>query len=684
VVQIATRHRTKGSSLKVLDLGSRPRRHAAGGTVVVFTIVLALGLGQSTPRIGLAQPGASGSAPSYALPEPIYWKQTLFQIPYQWSSASEPGAVQIVCLHLSKDRGASWQKISEAKPNVSSFNYRAEGDGEYWFAVRTVDHQNRTWPAGEFQPELRVIVDTTMPRIDALQAELNNTGTVEIAWRGFDANLDPSSWKFESQSDPNGPWQSVPLTGFVAGNGEEFGITTGEQATGRAAWQLSAGQRPIAVRATVLDRAGNSATFRSEVRQATGTTGVVRRLPAVAPVPLANNQPANNPFVSTPTSSPTEDSGGSSAPMPDAGWISGSNSASVSTVPTTQQADQPWPTNTMAHAPFRLWSRSNTAPGDNVTSYGTPAGVESLQANQSDALEESRSTGVSAKYATANDSMSRTASPPFQPLQPYRQASDARPRAAEASASPRGSETDQVQSTHDSIGLPPSDGYANQQSNDQNSKLIGSRTFALEYDLEEGQWGVSEVELWGTRDNGKSWRMFAKDDDHRSPLVVTVDDEGRYGFRIVVQSAGGSEAARPRPGDAPELHVTVDLRQPVAELTAIERGPGNAADQLILHWRAEDDNLDARPVSLYYSSRPSPPWSAVATNLQNTGQYSWRVERHVPERFYLRLEVRDAAGNLAAFETREPIEFTQSAPSARLNSAESIGPTTTGAGVSYR
>jgi hypothetical protein len=178
--------------------------------------------------------------------------------------------------------------------------------------------------------------------------------------------------------------------------------------------------------------------------------------------------------------------------------------------------------------------------------------------------------------------------------------------------------------------------------------------------------------------------MYAEDDDQRSPLLVTVDDEGRYGFRIVVQSAGSAGAVRPQPGDSPELWIVVDMRQPVAELTAIERGAGNAADQMILHWRAEDDHLDSRPVSLYYSSRQNGPWSAVATNLENTGQYAWRLERHVPERFYLRLEVRDAAGNMAAFHTREPLEFSTSSPSARLNSAESIAPSVTGAGGSYR
>jgi hypothetical protein len=389
---------------------------------------------------------------------------------------------------------------------------------------------------------------------------------------------------------------------------------------------------------------------------ATGGTGIVTRLPAISPTPLSNDQPAINPFVGGAATPPAQPLPASTTAAATPGWMSGSAAAAVATPLTTQPKDQSWPANTTAHAPFRLWSSGVNAPGDNVTSYGTPVDIESRQRTENYANVDTNADGVSAKYAAASQSTNATSGLPFQPLQPFRQASDS----------------------------PPTDAYTNQQSAAVDSKLIGSRTFALEYDLEDvGHRGVSKVELWGTRDGGKSWRMYAQDDDQRSPLAVTVDEEGRYGFRIVVDSVEGSTAPRPQSGDVPELWVAVDLRQPVAELTAIERGAGNAGDQLILHWRAEDDNLEARPISLYYSSRPRGPWSVVATNLQNTGEYAWRIERHVPERFYLRLEARDAAGNRAAFCTREPIEFAAPAPTASLNSAESIGPTTNGAG-SYR
>jgi hypothetical protein len=216
-------------------------------------------------------------------------------------------------------------------------------------------------------------------------------------------------------------------------------------------------------------------------------------------------------------------------------------------------------------------------------------------------------------------------------------------------------------------------------------KRVGSRTFALEYDLDHVRHGgVSKVELWGTRDGGRTWRSYAQDDDNRSPLIVTVDDVGLYGFRIIVQNDGSFTANVPAPGDVPELWVDVDLRRPTVELTAIERGQGNQADHLVLRWRADDNNLESRPISLYYSSRPSGPWSAVATSLENTGEYAWRVERHVPARFYLRLEARDNAGNLAAFQTRQPLEFSSDTQSARLRGANPAGPTAAGVGDSYR
>jgi hypothetical protein len=632
-----------------------PSRLLSSALLVVLIACPLVAISLSVVALAQAAPIAGGN-----LPEAVYWKQDLFLVPYQWSSAAEPAAAQAVWLFVSKDRGASWQKISEARPHVKAFNYRAEGDGEYWFSVRTFDRYGREWPTGPHYPELRVIVDTQIPRIDELRCTPLADGTIQISWRCSDQNLDPSTWTLEAQVDAAGAWQPVP-----AGNRAEpipiadVNAATGGVHSGQATWRPAMQSRPVAIRATVFDRAGNSGSYRCEIMAPPGSLSATHQS-------STSSESAGSIFAAPPLSQSSPAS---------IGWASASSQSAPANHPL---ANQPWPADAISRTPFRLSGVAPSAANDDVTVYGTPPSFIPNLADSAIADAEPGNNGIGARYAgpvvsaalepapadVAND----RSAPTFTPLEPFRQASISRlppPTAAETPVAP------QPATELAAAVVPP-----------VQPKLVGSRTFALEYDLHDaGLAGVSKVELWGTRDGGQTWRSFARDDDHRSPMVVTVDDEGVYGFRIVVECTGSVAALPPSPGDAPELWVAVDLHRPVVELTAIERGEGNQSDHLILHWTAVDDNLEPRPIALFYSSRPAGPWSAIATSLHNTGEYSWRVERHVPARFYLRAEARDVAGNLAAYQTREPIEFSPQAPGGRLLDANVGDPS---AGDSFR
>jgi hypothetical protein len=595
---------------------------------------------------------------SPAVPEPIYWKQHLFLIPYQWGSAAQPGAAQSVTLFVSKDRGASWQKISEARPQVKAFNYRAEGDGEYWFAVRTLDVRGRSWPEGPYQPELRVIVDTTIPRIDELRVVPAADGAIDIQCRATDVNLDAAGLKVEGQIDATGTWQVVPLQGVGSG---QFGLI-------QARWQPAPGARPAAIRATISDRAGNSAVYQVPISAGPSLAGPQLSQPGQSTAAMnASTDPPSQPWVPA---------AGSSA------QLAGAPSA------------QPWPAGAIARAPFQLWTSGVSQRDDGMTAYGNPQISDSAAAtgSQIPLVNSQPSEGqprVPAQYAgmMKTDGASATTGwtsgpegPQFTPLEPFRESKAAGPAAIGSADSipPPTSATTQINTQTQivtPIGSPPPTHRPSAQ-----PKLVGSRTFALEYDLDgAGSAGVAKVELWGTRDGGQTWNRYAVDDDNRSPLVVTVDDEGLYGFKILVQNAGGAAIDPPRVGEEPELWVAVDLKRPVIELTAIERGEGNLADHLILRWRAQDNNLEPRPISLYFSSRPGGPWSAIATNLEDTGQYAWRVERYVPTRIFLRIEARDVAGNLAAFQTRDPVEVSPQQLTGRLRAASPVGANTAAA-----
>ena len=46
---------------------------------------------------------------------------------------------------------------------------------------------------------------------------------------------------------------------------------------------------------------------------------------------------------------------------------------------------------------------------------------------------------------------------------------------------------------------------------------------------------ISKAELWVTTDNSASWQFFGNDADLQSPMLVNVDADGIYGFRMVIQ-----------------------------------------------------------------------------------------------------------------------------------------------------
>lgn len=202
-------------------------------------------------------------------------------------------------------------------------------------------------------------------------------------------------------------------------------------------------------------------------------------------------------------------------------------------------------------------------------------------------------------------------------------------------------------------------------------RMVDSRHFEIEYDIDSiGPSGVGRVELWGTRDGGRTWSDYAVDDDNRSPMEVTVDGDGIYGFRILVQSGSGFGGRPPAEGDQPDIWVGVDTSIPTCRITGTEISPD--ATELIIRWEAADDVLDPRPVTLLFASSANGPWTPIASGLENTGSYRWRVDERVPSRIALRLEVRDQAGNVGTFDLADPVTIDRQRPEGRIRAVRPI------------
>jgi len=205
-------------------------------------------------------------------------------------------------------------------------------------------------------------------------------------------------------------------------------------------------------------------------------------------------------------------------------------------------------------------------------------------------------------------------------------------------------------------------------------RMVNSRIFELEYEV-AGPTPPGRVELWATRDGGRTWQSWGPDTDNRSPMIVSVPEEGIYGFRVLVSADPRSPTSGPQPGEMPDVWIGVDWTRPTGRLLAVEPIPTDQEAQVLVRWEAADRYLAQRPISLFYSpTGAGGSWTPIATALENTGQYLWKVPAHVPDRIYIRLEIRDQAGNLTVDQTREAIRIGSGVERARIRDVRPVSP----------
>jgi hypothetical protein len=189
------------------------------------------------------------------LPQPIVTSKTRFRIPFK----VEPSSLQRLNarelqLHVSRDRGVNWELAQTLQPDGSKFEYQANLDGEYWFAVKTVDGRGQLHPAiGTYETGLIVVVDTTAPLLDLTLQQLA-PGKVQLSWNAADANLDPSTLKIEYTQPGTQEWEPVDVT---------------PKASGQMSWNVFR-QGQMSVRGTIADTAANIGRGQSQIMIAAG------------------------------------------------------------------------------------------------------------------------------------------------------------------------------------------------------------------------------------------------------------------------------------------------------------------------------------------------------------------------------------------------------------------------------
>ncbi|QDS96201.1 hypothetical protein FF011L_50090 [Roseimaritima multifibrata] len=202
-----------------------------------------------------------------------------------------------------------------------------------------------------------------------------------------------------------------------------------------------------------------------------------------------------------------------------------------------------------------------------------------------------------------------------------------------------------------------------------------TRTFSLDYEVESiGRQGVETVELWATKDVGRSWTRWDADPDGQSPFDIITGGDGVYGFRIVVIGRNGLASPRPQAGEDADIFVLVDTTKPTVRITGARYGEQDDTGKLLITYQCEDsqNNLARRPVTLKFSETPQGPWTTIATGLENDGFYAWPADPELPSKIYLRVEATDRAENVGHDTLDQPIAVEGLAPRARIRGFQPV------------
>jgi hypothetical protein len=622
----------------------------------------------------LAQfPGGAARPPQRELPAPFVTRQTDLEIPFSvkagGTAETQPAAVRVF---VSWDRGANWRLYEEKKPHEGRFRFRPKQDGEFWFATQTVDRGGRTDSPEPRWPQLRLVIDTQQPQLK-VEAKLNQSGEVNVTWNATDANLTAESLRIEYQdaTGSGGAWQTLTLP---AVKDAQAG-----QSTGSLSFEPQIAGRSINLRAEVADGAGNKSFYSQRM--------TLLPVPAPRPGGLAAAPPIDpsaTPWNDNPA--PTSAPAGQDQPLLADGGLPAENPAQPLVI--DNQSGEP--AGTVAN-PYARQDRfaAMSQPGDEEPLNGTPApSSESL----SPAAENLPLPGESQPYSSENpqpysaDPPSYSADPPAYSADPPSESYSSEPPPSRPSyddtlpESPPSYEPVDPAPSPEPIPAEPAPSYTPTdppsyapatESVDapqgNRPRLANSRRFSLEYDVESvGPEGLADVELWGTSDGGRTWTKWGADPDRKSPFDVEVSGEATYGFRVVIVGKNGLAGNAPQNGDAADIWVGIDLTRPAARLTGAAYGQGDASGKLDIRWQAADTNLAQRPITLAIADRPDGPFTPIAAGLPNTGQYLWEFDPRSPRQIYLRLEVRDDAGNTTIDQLTEPIHVEGLQPKGRI------------------
>lgn len=561
----------------------------------------------------------TGTAPAHDPLLPQVTRFRVLNIPFELREA--PEHTREVQLLVSRDGGVSWNVESVATPREDHFEFSTDRDGEYWFAVRTLDRLGNMRPAGTPQPEAKLIIDSTRPDL-RLTAEMTPEGRIAVRWQTHDFRLQADSLRLEYRPRGVNEWFPFPVEPLGEGS-------PNSPSAGQVAW-LPPVDGDWELRATVADSAGNITTVvqpalkaeetNAAAAEQAGMHSAIAGQQPTKPLPLGTFGQTTAPPIVSPfgqaDSATVAQNNGTGAGLP----ANADPARNQSWAPANQRVNRQ-----QQNAVADRTAQNN---GNASDRYGTPLLGTNNGDPQSDAWNSTTQRG---------------------PVRPIGLAyGDA---VAADAADGREMNREPVRSIIPTTApIAPAEPIL----------YVNTLRFDLEYRAQtasialDGDAAVRDVEVWGTDDAGRTWRRYAVGKNTDVRVTVNVPTPGRYGFRLV-EIDRSSLQMPPHSGDQPEVWVEIDLTSPACQLITATQGDDQHLNELTITWTAQDQALAPGGITLQYADTPEGPWQTIVSGAENSGRYVWRMTANTPERFHLRLIAVDQAGNYGEHVSLSPV-----------------------------
>jgi hypothetical protein len=540
----------------------------------------------------------------------VFTNKVRFRIPFRYDPAEmQRLQAREVQLYVSTDHGLRWRMADRAEPRADHFDFLAPADGEYWFAVRTLDTFSRLHPAGNnIEPALKVVVDATPPVLELLLTELE-PGKVELRWTAADDHLDVSKLRIEYRQADSPEWQPAAVV---------------PQPNGQTSWEVKSGG-VVAVRGSISDLAGNSVTAERELNvhpsprgQKKGSETEYRAPVAKAAEPLGGDVPIREAAALTPPETPA-------AGNPSQSTAERTKPMASSAPPITPNGAEP--ADGALSSDHDFFVEDKTKAGD--------SGPNIQPKFRNDLVSDSPSTRPAIVKGT--------------------------PSATPANGSDNSADT---MSTPAASAAGPKD-------DEPRTIVVNTTDFQIGYRIDDlGPSGLGKVEMFITTDSGRKWYRYGTNPNNKSPFPVSVPADGVYGFELRVKNGAGVGDDPPRPGDKPSIVVVVDKTPPVAQLLPPQIGRGKSHNKVLLRWMAEDPHVGPTPILLEYAAEKSGPWQKIGDWQANTGRYIWSIESGMPGKVFVRLTVKDRAGNVTQVTAPDQLVIDFTRPTAHIIDVE--------------